>query len=49
MAPVVPDGDDNLVVVGVDLAAQGAPHPRRLDSQLKVRLLLVILLRCFEV
>ena len=49
VAPLVPDGDDDLVVVGVDLAAQGAPHPRRLGSQLKVRLLLVILLRCFEV
>ncbi len=43
------DGDDDLVDVGVDLAVQGAPHPRRLGSQLEVRLLLVILLRCFEV
>ena len=40
MALLVPDGDDNLVVVGVDLAAQGAPHPRRLGSQLKARHLL---------
>ena len=49
MAPLVPDGDEDLVVVGVYLAAQGAPHPRRLGSQLEVRLLLEILLRCFEV
>ena len=49
MAPLVPDGDDDLVVAGVDLAAQGAPHPQRLGSQLEVRLLLEILLRCFEV
>ena len=40
VAPLVPDGDDDLVVAGVDLAAQGAPHPQRLGSQLEVRLLL---------
>ena len=40
MAPLVTDGDDDLVVIGVDLAAQGAPHPQRLGSQLEVRLLL---------
>ena len=44
MAPLVPDGDDDLVVAGVDLAAQGAPHPQRLGSQLEVRLLLEYLL-----
>ena len=44
MAPLVPDGDDDLVVAGVDLAAQGDPHPQRLGSQLEVRHLLEILL-----
>ena len=34
VAPLVPDGDDDLVVAGVDLAAQGAPHPQRLGSKL---------------
>ena len=44
VAPIVPDGDDDLVVVCVDFAAQGAPHPQRLGSQLEVRLLLEYLL-----
>ena len=43
----VRDGDADLV--DVDLAVQGEPHPQRLDSLLEIRLLLVILLQCFEV
>ena len=34
VAPLVTDGDDDLVVIGVDLAAQGAHHPQRLVSKL---------------
>ena len=36
----VPEGGDDLVDGDLVLVVQGAPHPRRLDSWLEVRLLL---------